>query len=231
MKTLFLLVIITLATLVAHSELGPNAGTPAIQQEIIQQQIVLRQYICRGDRAGIKRVQSKISLLNERLTKVESRVGVHGKILHDHEGRIVSLEENRKGYLTEDRADTLYQPIDETSSNATPAPAPVANILPTPPTAQNPGTTASTQLVQPVTPAGEKTMENALIWLAANWFWLVVIAVVVYLLVRINIAGLLTDLFQSWDGRTFGGGSTSSFEASGRIGSMRWAWKEKKNTP
>jgi hypothetical protein len=226
MRYLTMIIIILATMVVAHSELGPDAGTPAIQQEIVQQQIVLRQYICKGDKAGIRRIQNKISSLNERLNKLESKVSVHGKMLHDQDGRIVSLEENRKGYLTEDKADALYQPIVASDS-----PAPGSAIITPPPSAQPNGTTAQTESEQPVTPAGEKKMENALIWLAANWFWLVIIGIVVFLLVRINLAGLLADLFQSWDGRTFGGGSTSSFEASGRIGNTRWAWKEKKNTP
>jgi hypothetical protein len=234
MKQMFMVILILATMVVAFAELGPNAGTPAIQQEIVSQQIVLRQYICRGDKAGIARVQKKISSLNERLTALEGKVSVHGKILHDHEDRIVYLEENRKDYLTEAKADGFYQPI--VASNP-PAPAPVADTSTPPPAVQDPGTTDSTgnSANQQAKPAQEKSMlDNFLVWLGLNWGWFIPIGIIVCVAVyflRVTLTDFLEDLFRSWDTRTFGGGSTSVFKASGRVGRTRWSWEEKKNTP
>lgn len=230
MKRLIVMVIIVLATMVvAFAELTPNAGAPAIQQEIAQQQVILRQYICRGDKAAVRRVQGEISLLNQRLVALEGKVAVHGTMLHDHEGRMISLEENRKGYLTKERADGLYQPVaPTTASNNLPAsalpslPVPAPAVITPPAAPATTGKTASNQSGPPVIPAGDPM--QVINFLTTNWWWLLIIAVVLVLVLRTNIGGLLASMFDAWDNSA----SSGTFEARGRHVGVRWNFKVNK---
>jgi hypothetical protein len=226
-KTIILIAIMLAATVAAFAQLGPDAGTPVPQlqqqiatkeQQVAERQVILREYICQGDRAGTRRVQSEIRDIKYQITKIQSDIAyLKANPLGgtpESQAKVDAWLQDR-GYITEGAVIRLLE--DKYGL------APLASLPATTPPA-TPGTTAPTTSTPPVTPAGDPMA--VINWLAANWWWLLIVAVVLVLVLRTNVAALVGNLFGEWDTRPARQpGEKRTFNARGRHAGVRWEVK------